>query len=250
MNELSYIPVEEAIPLSGLRVAFSQGVPGPWGVGARAILEYKNIPFTAVTQAVGEANEALHRWTGQSSAPVAVYNDERPRASWAEIIVLAERLAPQPRLIPENEEDRAAMFGLGHEICGEDGFGWNVRLMMMEARGRDPNSLMAKRYDSRGGFAYAQARTNKILAMLVRRLEAQKQRGSHYFVGDALTAVDFYWTAFSHLLRGFPEAICDMPDWYRNLGALVMAHLAPVPEILFEHRDRVLRDHMRCPFKF
>jgi len=250
MNELSYVSVEEAIPLSGLRVAYSRGVPGPWGVGARAVLEYKDIPFVAVTQAIAEPNEALQRWTGQASAPVAVYNDEKPRASWAEIIVLAERLAPQRPLIPRDEDDRATMFGVGHEICGEDGFGWNVRLMMMEARGRDPSSLLVKRYDSGGGFAYAQARTNIILAMLARRLEAQRARGSNYLVGDALSAIDFYWTAFSHLLRGFPAHICEMPDWYRGLGDLVMAHLDPVPEILFEHRDRILRDHMRCPFKF
>jgi len=250
MNELSYISVEEAIPLSGLRVAYSRGVPGPWGVGARAILEYKNIPYIAVTQAVGEPNEALQRWTGQSSAPVAVYNDERPRASWAEIIVLAERLAPQPALIPAVEEDRATMFGLGHEICGEDGFGWNVRLMMMEARGRDAASALMKKYDSGGGFAHAQARTNIILAMLARRLEAQAARGSSYFVGEELSAVDFYWTGFSHLLRGFPAEVCDMPDWYRNLGDLVCAHLEPAPEILFAHRDRILREHMRCPFRF
>lgn len=250
MNELAYVSVEEAVPLSGLRVAFSQGRPGPWGVGARAILEYKNIPFVAVTQTVGEPNDALHRWTGQSSAPVAVYNDERPRASWAEIIVLVERLAPRPRLISDDEEDRATLFGVGHEICGEDGFGWNVRLMMIEARRRDTNPLLVKRYDSGGGFAHAQARTNAILAMLVRRLEAQKERGSRYFIGEALTAVDFYWTAFSHLLRGFPQDVCDMPDLYRNLGDLVMPHLAPVSEILFDHRDRILRDHMRCPFKF
>jgi glutathione S-transferase len=250
MNELTYISVEEAVPLSGLRVAFTEGVPGPWGVGARAILEYKNIPFAAVTQVAGEPNDALQRWTGQNSAPVAVYNEERPRASWAEIIVLAERLAPQPALIPENEDERALMFGLGHEICGEDGLGWNIRVMMMEARGRDPNSLLIKKYDTGEGIEHARARANAILAMLARRLEAQAARGSRTLVGNALSAVDFYWTAFSHLLRGFPETACDMPDWYRNLGALVLARLDPIPESLFEHRDRVLRDHMRCPFKF
>jgi glutathione S-transferase len=247
MNELSYITVEEAVPLSGLRVAFSQGAPGPWGVGARAIFEYKNIPFAAVTQVMGEPNEALQAWTGQSSAPVAVYNDERPRASWADIVVLAERIAPERPLIPKNEDERATMFGVCHEICGEEGLGWSIRLMMFEARGRDPDSLMARKYDSHVGFEHSRARTNTILAMLARRLERE---GTGFLVAGQLTAADFYWAAFSHLLRCLPADVCDMPDWYKNLCEAVLPHLDPIPEILFEHRDRILRTYARCPFKF
>jgi glutathione S-transferase len=250
MHRLAYVSVEEAVALPGLRVAFSQGVPGPWGVGARAILEYKAIPFVAVPQIPGGANEALERWTGQPSAPVAVYKDERPRASWSEIILLAERLAPEPRLIPADAEDRAAMFGLCHELCAEDGLGWSIRAMLFSLRGRDPQSLLARRYASGMGLEHAQARANAVVAMLGRRLEAQAAKGSGYLVGDSLTAADFYWTAFSHLLRGFPVAVCEMPDSYRATGELARQHLDPVPEIMFDHRDRILREHMRCPFAF
>jgi hypothetical protein len=168
MHRLAYVSVEEAVALPGLRVAFSQGVPGPWGVGARAILEYKAIPFVAVPQIPGGANEALQRWTGQPSAPVAVYEDERPRASWSEIILLAERLAPEPRLIPADAEDRAAMFGLCHELCAEDGLGWSIRAMLFSLRGRDPQSLLARRYASGMGLEHAQARANAVVAMLGR----------------------------------------------------------------------------------
>jgi glutathione S-transferase len=181
---------------------------------------------------------------------VAVYNGEPPRASWADIVLLAERLAPQPALIPADEDERVTMFGLGQEICGEDGLGWSLRLMMMHAGGRDPTSVLGKRYDNGVSFEHSQARANAILAMLARRLEAQRARERRYLVGEALSAVDFYWMAFSQLLRALPEDACEMPEPYRKLADIVRPHLAPVPEILFEHRERMLRDHMRRPFGF
>jgi glutathione S-transferase len=253
MNELSYVTVEEAIPLPGLRVAFTQHFPGPWGVAVRGILEYKQIPFVAVAQEAGGANEALLRWTGQTSAPAAVYGEERPRISSAETILLAERLAPERPLIPADPEARALMFGLCHELAAEDGLGWSLRLMMFEARkgtASPSNPAMVRKYDSGASFEHARARANALIAMLAARLVAQKARGSRYLVGDAVTAADFYLTGFSHLLQGFPDEVCDMPDFYRTLHDLVRPHLDPVPDIIFEHRDRMLRDHMRCPFKF
>ena len=250
MNALDYVSVEEAQGLPGLRVAFTQGVPGPWGFGARAILEHKQIPFVAVPQIAGEANEALLRWTGQASAPVAVYGDERPRASWSEIILLAERLAPEPRLIPADAAQRAEMFGLCHELCAEDGLGSSVRAMLFHLRNRDPRSLLVKRYETGRDVAYARSRAQAVIAMLAARLQAQAARGVPYLVGEALSAADFYAAGFSHLLRGFRVEVCEMPDSYRATGDLVRQELGETPEILFTHRDRILRDHVRCPFRF
>ena len=50
-------------------------------------------------------NDALLAWTGHENAPIAVYENEKARAGWAEILFLAERLAPEPRLIPTAPED-------------------------------------------------------------------------------------------------------------------------------------------------
>jgi glutathione S-transferase len=253
MNELSYVSVAEAIPLPGLRVAFTQNFPGPWGVGVRGILEHKQIAFIAVIQEPGGTNEDLLRWTGQSSAPVAVLDDEKPRALWSEIILLAERLAPDRPLIPKDAEQRMEMFGLCHELSGEDGLGWSLRLMMFEGRrgtATPPNPALVKKYDSGASFAHAVARTNAVLAMLTRRLKAQKANGGDFLVGDRVSAADFYWAGFSHMLRGFPEAVCEMPDFYRALGDLVCPHLEPLDEILFEHRDRMLSRYFRTPMKF
>jgi glutathione S-transferase len=251
MNELHYVSVREAIGLPGLRVAFSQGFPGPWGVGVRAILEHKKIPFVAVVQTPGEDNEDLLRWTGQTSAPVAVLDEERPRALWSEVILLAERLAPETPLIPKDQEARTDMFGLCHELCAEDGLGWSLRLMLFAPRIRAGESTpMMRKYESGVDVAHARARANAVIAMVARRLEAQRARGCGFLVGDALSAADFYWVGFSHLLRGFPAAACDMPDFYRVLCDVVLPDLDPLPEILFEHRDRILRDHMRTPMRF
>jgi hypothetical protein len=37
-----------------------------------------------------------------NTAPIAVFDDEAPVGSWFGIICLAERLQPQPPLIPED----------------------------------------------------------------------------------------------------------------------------------------------------
>ena len=65
MGGLSYIGVEEARTLGGLRLVLTQGAPAPWGMAARVLYEVKKIPFVAVTQAAGASNEALVAWTGQ-----------------------------------------------------------------------------------------------------------------------------------------------------------------------------------------
>ena len=65
----------------------------------------------------------LRAWTGQSSQPVAIWNDERPRSSWIDQLNLAERLQPDPSLVPAALSDRSLMFGLINEIAGEYGLG-------------------------------------------------------------------------------------------------------------------------------
>jgi hypothetical protein len=69
----------------------------------------------------------LKEWAGQRSGPILMYNNERPRAGWAEILLLSERLAPNPSLLPKDAVDRALVFGLAHEICGEQGLAWSRR---------------------------------------------------------------------------------------------------------------------------
>lgn len=251
----SYISVEEAVPLRGLRVAFTQGVPVPWGEAAKAFFEIKGVDYQPVAQHGGQPNEALQAWTGQNSAPCAVLDDERPRAHWSEILMLAERLRPEPRLIPLDEDDRAAMFGIAHALCGEDGFGWSARLLMLHVMEQSnagvPVDHMRRKFSNGEPLDHAARRIASIFDMLARRLERQRARGSDYLVGDALTAADIYWTCFSNVVAAMDEDHCPMPAFYRDWSAACLALVGhPVPDILLEHRERVLRQHFILPMWF
>ena len=114
-----YVGVEEAIDRGGLRMVVVGGVPSPWGEAAKGILHVKGIEWVAVRLDYDSA--PLKKWAGQSNGPVVIYESERPRPGWAEIQLQAERLAPTPSLLPTDPAERALVFGLGHEICGEEG---------------------------------------------------------------------------------------------------------------------------------
>lgn len=251
----AYVTVEEARSLPGLRVAFTQGVPGPWGEAVKAFLSIKRIPFTPVIQEGGQPNEALAAWTGQNSAPVAMLDDERPRAHWSELLMLAERLQPEPRLIPADERDRMLMFGIAHALCGEDGFGWSARLLTFEAiestTGGVTLDRMKRKFGDAAPLDHARNRCVAIMDMLAGQLERQARAGSGYFVGTSLSAADIYWTAFSNMILPMDAEACPMPDAYRiwtsRTGELIGA---PMPDILVAHRERMLRTHFILPLWF
>ena len=135
-----YIEVEEAIGMRGLRVVLTPSVPGPWTEAAKAILWVKKIPYVKVRQELMGQNLPLINWTKQATAPVFVYNDERPRTIWNDQLYLAERLQPDPPLIPADIGERTLMFGLSNELCGENGLGWARRLMIIHSSLSDPNA--------------------------------------------------------------------------------------------------------------
>jgi len=93
---MKYISVEQAINTPGTRLVLSAGVPGPWGEAAKSILAHKGLEFTAVFQEGGGENAALRDWTGQTSAPVLVHAELPPVSHWLELLMLSERLAPEP----------------------------------------------------------------------------------------------------------------------------------------------------------
>ena len=120
-----YIGVEEARNRNGLRMVVVGNVPSPWGEAAKGILHIKGIAWAAVRLVYD--SELLREWAGQRSGPVAIYDNEQPRSGWAEILLFAERLAPMPSLVPADPAERALVFGISHEICGEEGLGWCLR---------------------------------------------------------------------------------------------------------------------------
>lgn len=250
----AYISTEEAIARPGLRLVVVGGVPSPWGEAAKGVFHVKGLEWAAVRLAYD--SDAQKAWTGQRSGPVAVYNDERPRHGWAEILLLAERLAPAPALLPADAAERALAFGLAHELMGEGGLAWTRRLQLIHAglnggSGFEPRAAkyLARKYGytPEAGAAAGQ-RVRQLLAMLAARLKAQQAAGSGYYLGRALTAVDIYGAAVMALFRPLPQAQCAMDPATRQVFESVdEATAAALDPILFEHRDRMYDRHLESP---
>jgi glutathione S-transferase len=249
-----WVDAEAARRRPGLRLVLTRGVPGPWGEAAKALFHVKGVPFARVAQVPGGDNDALRAWTGRDDAPVAVWNDEPPRHGWMEIALLAERIAPAPALIPDGVEERALVFGLGRELCGELGLGWCRRLMLVHALKRAAPDLPIARYlGDRYGYdaavaEAAPARVAAILGAFARQLAAQRARGRRHLVGDALTALDLWWAAFAALLEPLQAGLCPMPEGLRASyvvrDPVVRAALDPA---LLAHRDAIYREHLELP---
>ncbi len=243
----------------------TQGVPGPWGEAAKGMFQVKGIPFARVAQRGGQPNSEIEAWTGQSNAPQAVWEDEPARSGWVEIILLAERLAPEPPLLTVDAGERAEMFGLGFLLAGEEGFGWQRRLMMLHPILSLPDSALpadnpvrqtVETLGRRYGYSVdaaeaAPARAAAILRALTARLELQKSAGSPYFFGGALTALDILWATFAALVKPLPEEQCSFPPalraQYTVENPIVLEALSPA---LLAHRDFIYDKHLALPLEF
>src|SRR5260370_28113860 len=187
--KLKYASIQEAKTMSGLRLILgARTVPGPWREACKGMFYVKRVPYTPVASTGQDGSQReLVEWTAQSSAPVAIWNDERPRASWIDQLYLAEGLQPGPALIPPNADARAAMFGISNEICGENGLGWSKRLMMIESGANNPNAAPRTREFWRrfgGKYLYSEeaaaaapARIASILRCLAERPRSGEARG-------------------------------------------------------------------------
>ena len=84
--KLKYTSLADARKMDGLRLILGEvAVPGPWREACKGIFHVKKIPFTPVASAGADGSQReLIEWTAQASAPVAIWNDERPRSTWIE----------------------------------------------------------------------------------------------------------------------------------------------------------------------
>ena len=246
-----YVDIETAKQLRGLRLVLTAGVPGaPWTEAAKAVFEAKKIPFVRVAQRPGVTDAALREWTGHANAPIAMYEDERARPGWLEILHLAERLAPVPRLIPLSSSDRVLMFGLANELMSEDGLVWCRRLMMFDQMG---NSGFVKLRGRDYGYTAEDARRAPqrvldILALFAEQWRAQRALGRRYLVGDALSAVDLYWATMVAIIAPLPPEACPMPEGLRQGYSGSPEHIrAALDPALLEHRDFIYRTCLTLP---
>lgn len=249
-----YVSVDEAKQADGLRMVVVGGVPSPWGEAAKGIFHVKKLDWLAVR--LDYESDALKAWTGQRSGPVAFWNAEPPRDRWVDILLLAERLAPTPALLPSDPQQRALAIGLSHEIVGEQGLCWSRRLRMVQAGLEGTGGFVppvAKYIGRKYGHSPQAAgdatrRIVDLLAMFSARLKAQHTAGSRYLLGDSLTAVDIYMAAAMALFRPLPHDVCEMDAAARTAFELrEPATDAALDEMLLAHRDMIYREHLQLP---
>jgi glutathione S-transferase len=248
-----YLSVEEAIPRRGLRMVVVGQVPSPWGEAAKGIFHIKGIDFAAVRLVYD--NEALKAWARELSGPVAIHDDEPPRSGWAEILMLAERLAPTPALLPADPATRARALLLADRFCGADGLGWNRRLQLVHAGitkvggfSERVAGYLGKKYGyDPAGTARSAARVIELLNEFAAVLRAQREAGKVYYL-DAFSAVDVYSATFMALFKPLPEAQCAMhPVARAGFEWLDSPTAAALDPLLLEHRDRVYERHLALP---
>jgi glutathione S-transferase len=269
---LDYLSIAEARKRSGLRLVLgAYAIPGPWREACKGLFDVKQIPYVCVRTANegavdsdlgrGNTQSELFAWTAQSSAPVAIWNDEKPRSAWIDQLNLAERLGPEPALVPEGIDLRMRMMGAINEIAGENGLGWNKRIYLMHkalAGGKTDSpdyefwAVLAAKYGySEASGRNCVSRMVEILRMLDAMLAEQHARGHRYFIGDRLSALDIYWSTFYAVFDPLPPHLCPMATSYRpaytNDDPDVARAMTPA---LAAHRDFIYAEHLRLPVVF
>ncbi|HEX6637384.1 MAG TPA: hypothetical protein VF033_06990 [Steroidobacteraceae bacterium] len=248
-----YLTAGQAIAAKGLRMVVVGNVPSPWSEAAKGFFHIKRIPFSAVRLAYDD--EALKSWAGQLSAPVVVYEDETPRSGWAEILMLAERLAP-PALLPLQPEARGQALLLADKLCSPGGLGWMRRLQQVHAsltgNGGFPDRIagyLGKKYgyDPSEGETYG-IRVRRLLGELAGALREQHAAGKSYYLGDTLSATDVYSATFMALFKPLPDSQCRMHPAIRPAFEMLDAETAAALDpLLIEHRDMMYSRHLELP---
>jgi glutathione S-transferase len=250
------IDIEQARRAAGLRIVTLAHIPSPWGEALKGILHIKQLPHARVGHVFGSPTTTLQEWSGQDSFPIMAWNDERPRTTWIDQLNLAERLAPTPQLIPEQFDDRILMFGYCNELCGENGIGWTERLRGVHEQITKPggdtagvSTYLGKKYGYTPEIGRrATERVAAGLNALASRLEQQKTRGSRFFIGDSLSAMDVYWAAFSNAMKPLAPELCPMLPMIREMFTTTEPSIvAATKTILIEHRDFIFKNYLELP---
>jgi glutathione S-transferase len=254
---LKYLSVAQARESAGLRLVVTVGVPGPWSESAKKLFEFKQLAYQPVAQYLNEGNTDLKAWVGVRNAPVAIMDSVPPVTHWQDVLLLAEQLRPSPALLPAEPKSRDAVLTVSDAICGERGFGWWRRLMLIEmARQLAPTDPATDGIQRSYGFdasnaSQAPERVAEVLVTLAARLQRQQRAGSEYFVGSDISACDIYWACFSLMVRPLPDRDAPMPavvrQFYSSSHPVLDAALDPM---LFEHRDRIFKRHLTLPLDF
>lgn len=159
-------------------------------------------------------------------------------------------------MLPKDATDRTLVFGLAHEICGEQGLAWSRRLQLIHAGLNNKGGFservsryLGKKYGySPEAGANAGSRVADVLRMLASRLKERRRAGGRYYIGDALTAVDIYSATCMAMFVPLPPEPCQMDGPTRAAFKSRDAQIeAALDTILFEHRDRIYAERLELP---
>ncbi|WP_437672161.1 glutathione S-transferase C-terminal domain-containing protein [Sorangium sp. So ce131] len=256
MSPVEFVDVATAKAARGVRMVASGMVPSPWSEAAKGLFRLQGVPVRVVRYSRDDAE--LAAWMRADNVPVVFHDDEPPRVHWAAITTLAARLGPPGALLPDDLDHRVRTVGLLNEIAGEEGLGWNARLLMLHASmtsgGQRGFPLPVAHYlAARYGYSAAididrvRARIARTLAALAARLDG----GREYLAGDRPDALDVYAATFLTPLCPIPESDCPrLQPLLRQ--AFATAHEAmgdAVPRALVEHRRRMYERHLGWPIE-
>ena len=272
--KLDYISIHEARAMSGLRMIVGAfAIPAPWHESCKNIYRIKGLDFTMVQSSnegcsdlelgMNNSQSELYDWTSQSSAPVVIWNDERPRSLWNDQLFLAERLSAEPPLVSANTDERIRMFGLANELLGEDGLLFNKRHFMVgpmidtlpdDSPMRGLWEALGQKYGySEAALARAEDRVVDILNTMDAQLAAQQAAGKRYLIGDQLSALDIYWASGCGFLDPMPDDRCPMFTDFRTpllYGCPTEAIDNALTPALRQHRDFIYEQHLQLPMVF
>ncbi len=271
-TRLDYLTISQAKKKNGLRLVLGNyPIPGPWRESCKSVFYVKGIPYQSVRTSnedssdllIGAENSQseLIEWTGQPSAPVAIWNDERPRAFWFDQLYLAERLSVDPPLIPDDINQRTLMFGTINELAGENGLAWSQRLLMVDTPLKilpenDENRPFWNLLGSKYGYSEkkADAARLKIIDILKKidgLLNESQSTNNKYFLPSGLSALDIYSACFIGLLKPMSPDRCPMATDFRAVYSSDDSNInSAISNRILDHRDFIYEEHLELPVAF
>ncbi len=253
---MRFVSLEDARASAGLKLVVAASLPSPWSEAAKGILHVKGLDAALVRFA--STDKAVREWMGWHNVPVLLAPGEPIRTHWTEILETAERLAERgsPTLIPSAEDDRVQLFGLAHELLGENGLAWAGRLLVIHrglvTDGQEGFPLRIAQYLA-PKYGYAPERVDAARARVLSVFDrfARLLEGKTYALGGALTALDVYIaTAIAPFAPMSVELCPDTHPNVRHAFATASPDLSKaIPPVLVAHRDRVYEKHLELPVR-
>ena len=254
---MRFVALEEARAETGWKLVVAASLPSPWSEAAKAILHVKGIDALLVR--CSGSDKAVREWMGWHNVPVLLAPGEPIRTHWSEILEAAERRGAErdsPSLVPADEDERMRLFGLTHELLGENGLVWSSRLLVIHrglvTRGEEGFPLRIAQYLA-PKYGYAPERIDAARARVGALLDrfAHVLKGKTYALGASLTALDLYVATAIAPLAPMSEELCpDTHPIVRHAFATASPDLSSaIPPVLVAHRDRIYAKHLELPVR-